>query len=112
MVSTNGTTTVTAGQSTGISCTVILPNNDKYIGTSVNVMWTRGLSTTSYTILANTDTVTDSRSFPAGNISDAGTYSCTAQVVYSGSLPVMDSSTSSESTATLHVQSKCVLIKY
>lgn len=110
MVSTNGTTTVTAGQSTGISCTVTLPNNDKYIGTSVNVMWTGGLST-SYTISANTDTVTDIRSFPAGNISDAGTYSCTAKVVYSGSLPVMDSDTS-ESTATLHVQSKCVLIKY
>ena len=112
MVSANGTTNVTAGESAGISCTVTLPNNDSYIGTSVNVMWTGGLSTMSYEISANTDTVTDIRSFPASNISDAGTYNCTAQVVYSGSLPVMDSSTSSESTATLRVQSKCVLIKY
>ena len=81
-VSTSGNT-VTAGQSTSISCTVTLDNHDKYsTDTSVNVMWTRGLPTKSYSL---SNTVTDSRSLSAVNTSQAGTYTCTAQVVYTGS---------------------------
>ena len=106
-MSTSGNT-VTAGESTGISCTVTLNNHDKYsTDTSVNVMWTRGLSTKSYSV---SDTVTDSRSLSAVSTSQAGTYGCTAQVVYIGSsLYVMNSDTSSVSNATRLVGSKFLL---
>ena len=109
MVSANGNT-VTAGQSTSISCTVTLSNHDKYsTDTSVNIMWTRGLSTKSQVV---SNTVIDSRSLSGVNTIQAGTYTCTAQVTYTGSsLYVMNSNISDGSDAILHVQSKCILIK-
>ena len=86
-----------------------LDNHDKYsTDTSVNVMWTRGLPTKSYSV---SNTVTDSRSLSVVSTSQAGTYTCTAQVVYTGSsLYVLNSTISSESSATPCVQSK-VFIK-
>ena len=88
-----------------------LDNHDKYsTDTSVNVMWTRGLPTMSYSL---SNTVTDSRSLSVVSTSQAGTYTCTAQVVYIGSsLYVLNSTISSESSATLRVQSKFFINLY
>ena len=103
--------TVIAGQSTTISCTVTLPNLDKYsTDTSVKVMWTRGLSTKSQAV---SNTVIDSRSLSAVSTSQAGTYTCTAQVVYTGlSLYVMNSTISDGSDAILRVRSKFFINLY
>ena len=59
------------------------------------------------------NTVIDSRSLSAVNTTQAGTYTCTAQVVYTGSsLYVLNSTISSESSATLRVQSKVFINLY
>ena len=58
-------------------------SQDKYsTDTSVDVIWTCGLSTKSHAVL---NTVTGSSLLSAVNTNHIGTYTSTAQVVYTGS---------------------------
>ena len=81
---------------------------DKYCtDTSVDVIWTCGLSTKSHAVL---NTVTGSSLLSAVNTNHVGTYICTAQVVYTGSsLYVLNSIIYPESNAIFCIQIKILV---